>query len=214
MEVLVPSTALKAAKELQAVDKAMKVVRLEIAASEKGLELAHATNVGSKAALIQEASMVGKASNVLERSVIAEGRAATVVEGAFSSDAAATASIEKFKKAQSILEPHKGKYFSELEARGLNLQAGIETPPRPTGIPENFRIKLSDTPGGLIYQHSENNHISIRLMPGKPHSPFPYQQKPYVIYKRHGKTLDKLGNVVDPTSTEAHILLEEFVYRE
>ena len=49
-------------------------------------------------------------------------------------------------------------------------------------------------------------------MPGKPHSPNSGQQKPYVIYKMHGKILDKSGNIVASSSPEAHIPLEEFVY--
>lgn len=41
-----------------------------------------------------------------------------------------------------------------------------------------------------MYFHPQHNHISIRVMPGKPHSPFPRQQKPYVNYRKYGKTLE------------------------
>lgn len=58
------------------------------------------------------------------------------------------------------------------------------------------------------------NHESVRIMPGKTHSPNAYQQKPYVIHMHDGKALDKFGNKVDSKSIEAHILLEEYVYRE
>ena len=64
----------------------------------------------------------------------------------------------------------------------------------------------------MKYMHPEHNHTSIRVMPGKPHSPFQYQQKPYVIQKVNGKTLDKFGKEVSGDLPEAHILLEEFVY--
>jgi len=50
-------------------------------------------------------------------------------------------------------------------------------------------------------------------MPGKPHSEFSAQHKPYVIFKKDGKTLDKNGNIVSADSAEAHIALEDFFYR-
>ncbi len=52
-------------------------------------------------------------------------------------------------------------------------------------------------------------------MPGKPHSPFSHQQKPYVVQMKDGKAFDKQGNLILlPEKPEAHIPLEEFVYRE
>lgn len=51
-------------------------------------------------------------------------------------------------------------------------------------------------------------------MPGKPHSPFPYQQKPYVSHLKNGNFLDKNGNVVSRKDPAAHIPVEEFVYRK
>ena len=51
-------------------------------------------------------------------------------------------------------------------------------------------------------------------MPGKPYSPNPHQQKPYVIQRLHNKALDKFGNLVDPKSPEAHIPIDEFIYME
>jgi len=50
-------------------------------------------------------------------------------------------------------------------------------------------------------------------MPGKPHSPNPCQQKPYVIQKTDRGALDKAGKHVSPKAPEAHIPLEEFIYR-
>lgn len=38
------------------------------------------------------------------------------------------------------------------------------------------------------------------------------QENPYVIYKKHGQTLDKFGNIVDKKSLEAHIPLDEFLF--
>lgn len=50
-------------------------------------------------------------------------------------------------------------------------------------------------------------------MPGKPHSPFPYQRNPYVTQMINGETIDKFGNIVSSKSPEAHIPLEEYIYR-
>ena len=51
-------------------------------------------------------------------------------------------------------------------------------------------------------------------MPGKPQSPFSYQQKPYVIQMKDGTAFDKFGSkVVDKRAPEAHIPIDEFIYR-
>lgn len=54
---------------------------------------------------------------------------------------------------------------------------------------------------------------NIRVMPADLTSPYPCQQRPYVRHTRDGKALDKYGNFVDKKSPEAHIPIEEFVYR-
>lgn len=66
----------------------------------------------------------------------------------------------------------------------------------------------------MRYVHPELSETEVRVMPGKPHSSNPCQQKPYVVYEKEGKIINKLGNIVDEESVEAHIPLEEFVYRE
>ena len=48
-------------------------------------------------------------------------------------------------------------------------------------------------------------------MPGKLHSPLPYQRNPYVVQMKNGKTLGKFGKVVHPRSLEAHIPFEEMI---
>jgi len=90
----------------------------------------------------------------------------------------------------------------------------MKTFKRPKGIPENYVIRLTDKGGGMIYYQPTNPHLSVRIMPGKPHSQNYYQQKPYVIQMKDGKALDKLGNIVLKDSPEAHIPLKEFIYRE
>ncbi len=42
----------------------------------------------------------------------------------------------------------------------------------------------------------------------------PSQQKPYVVQMKDGKAFDKKGNLIEGHLPEAHIPLEEFVYRE
>jgi tetratricopeptide (TPR) repeat protein len=123
-------------------------------------------------------------------------------------------SIEKFKLAKEDLKPFKGKFFTETEARKILHQAGFETFQRPNGIPSNFRIKLSDSGGGLKYVHPEHPYESIRVMPGTPHSPNPAQRKPYVSHHtQDGLAYDKNGKKVSQKSVEAHIPLEDFLYR-
>ena len=121
-------------------------------------------------------------------------------------------SIKLFDKAQEALKPYKG-FMPETRVRELIHQTGIKTFSRPKGIPENFKIRLSDRGAGMEYVHPKNNHLRIRVMPGKPHSPFLYQQKPYVVQMKEGKALDKFGNKVAKNSPKAHIPLDEFVYR-
>ena len=109
----------------------------------------------------------------------------------------------------------------ESQARELIHQTGIRTFPRPQGIPENFRVKLSNEGAGMKYVHPTDEGTYIRVMPGKPHSPWPYQQKPYISYVKNGQYLDKNGNPFDrhgttlsKHATEAHIPYDEFVYKE
>ena len=100
----------------------------------------------------------------------------------------------------------------ESQARELIHQTGIRTFPRPQRIPENFRVKLSNEGAGMKYVHPEHEHTYIRVMPGKPHSPWPHQRNPYVSRMKDGKPLDKFGNTVSAESPEAHIPIKEFVY--
>jgi hypothetical protein len=66
----------------------------------------------------------------------------------------------------------------------------------------------------MEYVHPNNKHLSVRVMPGKPHSPHPHQQTPYVIQMKDGKAIDKCGNFVSHESPEAHIPIQEFIYIE
>lgn len=49
--------------------------------------------------------------------------------------------------------------------------------------------------------------------PGKPYSPNPMQQKPYISWRgKDGLSKDKFGNKVHNKSEEAHIPLDEFEF--
>ena len=75
-------------------------------------------------------------------------------------------------------------------------QNGILTFQRPTGIPENYLVKITEKGAGMEYVHPTNKNLSVRVMPGKPHSKNLNQRTPYVVQMKEGKTLDKFGNVV------------------
>jgi tetratricopeptide (TPR) repeat protein len=123
-------------------------------------------------------------------------------------------SIKLFKNAEEQLISCHGRYMPEAQVRQLIHSTGIPTFSRPQGIPQNYKVKLSDKPGGMKYVHPQDEGTYVRIMPGKAHSQNPCQQKPYVNQRIHGKSLDKHGNIVSNKSKEAHIPLEEFVYKE
>ena len=120
------------------------------------------------------------------------------------------ASIQKFKKAEEYLSPYKGVYMPEAKLRKLIQEAGLEAVPRPKGIPENFRVKVADKYSGIVYMHPEHEHTSIRVMFGKPHSPWPAQQQAYVVVQKNGSFYDKFGQTHKSLSPAVHIPLEEF----
>lgn len=122
-------------------------------------------------------------------------------------------SCKIFEEAAKKLKPYQGAYIPESQARELIHAAGIPTFARPKGIPESYRIKLSEKPGGIKYVHPTDEGTYIRIMPGKAHSPFPLQREPYVNHRIHGKSIDKHGNIVPNDSPGAHIPLHEFVYK-
>jgi hypothetical protein len=131
----------------------------------------------------------------------------------FSKNPALRESFELFKKSKDFLKPYTKEFMPEIQCRELIHKTGIPTFPRPKGIPENFKIKISNKGSGMKYIHPENEGTYIRVMPGKPHSPNFYQQKPYINRRIDGKSLDKFGNIVENASPEAHISIEDFIYK-
>jgi len=125
---------------------------------------------------------------------------------------AAIAFIRDQKK--EYLKPWQGKYMDEVTIRKILVEGEMTPPLHPPSIPNKWRPTLSDKPGGISYVHPETTQEYVRTMPGNPNSPNPCQQRPYAVQMHHGKAVDANGNLVPPNSPEAHIPLEEFVYRE
>lgn len=102
----------------------------------------------------------------------------------------------------------------EIKIRELIHETGIPTFSKPKGIPENYIVRITDKGAGMEYVHPTNAHLSVRVMPGKPHSSHPHQQQPYVVQMKDGKAFDRHGNLVPHESPTAHIPVKEFIYRE
>jgi len=133
----------------------------------------------------------------------------------FAGDPVKQASYDKITNAQVELKPHTNKPMHEEQIRNLIYQYDMPTFARPMGIPDNFLVTISDKGAGMKYTHPTNRGTNIRVMPGKPHSPLSYQQKPYVIHVKDGRALDKFGNKLSSKELpEAHIPYEEFVWRD
>ncbi len=120
-------------------------------------------------------------------------------------------SLYFFRKAEKSLSRYKG-FRPESEVRKLIHNEGICTFPRPAGIPKDYRVKLSKDGAGIKYVHPKHEQTYVRVMPGKPHSQWTSQRRPYVVVMKNGDTLDNAGNIVMAASPEAHIPIEEFVF--
>src|ERR1700722_10198192 len=100
------------------------------------------------------------------------------------------------QRAQKALKPFIKKPMPEFKVRELIHETGIPTFLRPVGIPENYLVMISWKGAGMEYVHPTNPQFRVRVMPGKPHSSYPYQQTPYVVQMKDGKAFDKHGNLV------------------
>jgi tetratricopeptide (TPR) repeat protein len=215
--VKVACRSVKGAQELAAFCKNIKIAQetlvLEAAAEiGNGAKIAEVLEAGQRTArLADELGFTAREMGELKQAGKLEETLSNTFEN-ISRNPVARESFELFDRAQEFLKPFK-EFMSESQCRELIHKTGIPTFPRPANIPENFRVRISNKGAGMIYLHPEHTHTSIRVMPGKPHSPFPYQQKPYVIYKKNGETLDKFGNVVDSAASEAHIPIEKFLFK-
>ena len=81
---------------------------------------------------------------------------------------------------------------------------------RPSGVPENWRIGPTETPGGVKYSDPRNAGNQVRVMQGNPNSPYPNSRGPYVRQLRNGQWLDAQGNPVSRTDPAGHIPLDQY----
>jgi RHS repeat-associated protein len=95
-----------------------------------------------------------------------------------------------------------------LSTRGIRPIAGTRV--RPPGLPESWRVSPTNTAGGVMYTQPGNQHSWVRVMQGRPNSPYPNSREPYVRWQRNGATLDVNGDVVAKNSEAAHIPLDVF----
>lgn len=223
-DLLAPGAAAKIANKSVSTAKELVAVCKNLQIAQETLVLETAAGIGVPVKVGEIVEMGKKTINLGEElgfsaQEIGQLQKAGKLEKAVSSSyehltPTARESFELFNKAQQFLKPYKG-FMSESQARELIHHTGIQTFPRPSGIPESFRIQISDRGAGMKYVHPNHTHTSIRIMPGKPHSPFPHQQKPYVIHMKDGKCFDKFGNtLLNGEAPEAHIPYNEFVYRD
>lgn len=80
-------------------------------------------------------------------------------------------------------------------------------------IPDNWRIKPTNEPGGVKYVDPRNSGNSVRIMPGNSRSPYPNSCQPYVRWDKNGRALDVNGKFVPVRSLESHIPLEDFGFK-
>ena len=225
-DILIPGALVKVASKSIKVAEELVVVCKNIQIAQETLVLETAAGIGnpSKIAEIVEAGQkTGQLANNLGYSGSELGvlKKSGKLEETFShsleeinKNPVLKASLDLFSKAEEFLKPYTKISMPESEVRALIESSGIKTFPRPLGIPENYKVFVSGNGAGMVYVHPTNPHFKIRVMPGKPHSPFPGQQKPYVIQKTDKGVFDKAGNLISGKEKEAHIPLEEFIYRE
>lgn len=123
--------------------------------------------------------------------------------------------IEKFNKDQAYIQKTFGRtQYKEIEIRDNLQKMGYSISKRPEGIPENCVTRYSDKGCGIVYHDpAKPNYNCDRLMPGKPHSPNPKQQQPYILQMRNGHYLDSKGKMATKDAAEVQLSTEEYVFR-
>ncbi|MCU0972474.1 MAG: hypothetical protein MUF80_00715 [Burkholderiales bacterium] len=97
-----------------------------------------------------------------------------------------------------------------VAARGVGIVPKAGTRVRPAGVPENWRIRPSDSPGGTKYYDPKNRGNHVRVEQGNPNSPYPNSRNPYVREHRDGSYRDAAGNRVDHNDPAGHIPLDQY----
>ncbi|MBS0224341.1 MAG: hypothetical protein JSR91_26775 [Proteobacteria bacterium] len=89
--------------------------------------------------------------------------------------------------------------------------------PKPKGIPDEWIAKPSKKQGGMRYFNPKNAHDQVRVMPGNPKSPNPFQQRPYIVDRNNGRVMDRNGQPIEGANPEkspdAHIPYEDYTFR-
>jgi RHS repeat-associated protein len=104
-----------------------------------------------------------------------------------------------------------------LETMGTRPTPGTRV--RPEGVPENWRIRSTDTPGGTQYYNPRNPNENVRVMQGNPNSPYPNSQVPYARQQNAGGTYLRQDGTSSPlprggrNDPDAHIQLDQFRFR-
>ncbi len=214
--VALASKSLKCAQEFAAIAKNIKIAQetllLETAAEiGSSAKIAEVVEAGQKITfLAEELGFTAREMGQLKQA----GKLETSIANSYEHlSLSMQESIALHKKARDALEPYIKKPMPEERIRMYIHETGFRTFPRPIGIPENYVVRITEKGAGMEYVHPTNTHLSVRVMPGKLHSPHPHQQKPYVVQMKDGEALDKFGNKVDRKAAEAHIPYDEFVYR-
>lgn len=216
-DFLLPTAAVKAAKTCK--ELAVVCKNLQIAKKTLLLETAGSIPNGAKIiaankqtlALAEDLGMSTSKAIQLKRAGTLEKTVSSTVEKL---SPELRQSYELHQNAKVLLKQYKKIYMPEETARELIHKSGIKTFSRPDGIPHDYKVRITGKGGGMEYVHPTNEYISIRVMPGKPHSPLPHQQKPYVVQMKNGKAFNIKGELIDNELPEAHIPLEKFVYKE
>ena len=177
-DFLLYNAAAKTCQELVAIAKNLQLARKTLLLETAGSIPDGAKIIEANQETISLAKNIGLSTSTtsqLKRAGNLETSLSTTVE---QFTAEMQQSYQLFKQAEAILEHYRKAYITEGTARELIQQTGIRTFPRPAGIPENYRIKITNSGAGMKYVHPNNTGIYVRVMPGKPHSVFPHQQKP------------------------------------
>jgi len=104
-----------------------------------------------------------------------------------------------------------------LEVRGLRPAPGTRV--RPAGVPDTWKVRPTESGGGVQYCNPANPNQNVRVMQGNPNSRYPNSQAPYVRQQNAGGTYLRQDGTPSPLPRgglrdgDAHIPLDQFIFR-
>ncbi len=122
--------------------------------------------------------------------------------------------IKKMRVDEAFVKSLRKQNLSESAIRKTLHELGYETFRWPKNVPENFKVNFSQKNFGMEYVDPKSPHNSVRVMPGDPHSQYPWQNDTYVVHKRNSKFLDVNGKEVERKSKESHIPFDKFDFNK